>query len=44
MTTLDIVQQRQYNQHLLGALFTRPEEVVQWFGAVQAQGTSSIYA
>ena len=37
MTTLDIVQQRLYNQHLLGAPFTRPEEVVQWFGAVQAQ-------
>jgi hypothetical protein len=37
MTTLDIVQQRLYNQHLLGAPFARPEEVVQWFGAVQAQ-------
>ena len=36
MTTLDIVQQRLHNQHLLGAPFTRPEEVVQWFGAVQA--------
>ena len=37
MTTLDIVQERLHNQHLLGAPFTRPEEVVQWFGAVQAQ-------
>ena len=37
MTTLDIVPQRLYNQHLLGAPFARPEDVVQWFGAVQAQ-------
>src|SRR5690349_12538468 len=37
MTTLDIVQQRLHNQHLLGAPFARPEQVVQWFGAVQAQ-------
>jgi hypothetical protein len=37
MTTLDIVQQRLYNQHLLGTPFARPEEVVAWFGAVQAQ-------
>jgi len=37
MALFDIVQQRLYNQHLLGAPFVRPEEVVQWFGAVQAQ-------
>jgi hypothetical protein len=37
MTLLDIVQQRLHNQHLLGAPFARPEEVVAWFGAVQAQ-------
>jgi winged helix DNA-binding protein len=37
MTTLDIVQQRLHNQHLLGAPFARPDEVVQWFGAIQAQ-------
>src|ERR1700752_2891877 len=37
MTTLDIIPQRLYNQHLLGAPFARPEEVVPWFGAVQAQ-------
>jgi hypothetical protein len=37
MTSFDIVQQRLYNQHLLGAPFARSEEVVQWFGAVQAQ-------
>jgi hypothetical protein len=37
MTTLNIVQQRLHNQHLLGAPFARPEQMVQWFGAVQAQ-------
>jgi|SRR6266508_3243600 len=37
MTSFAIVQQRLHNQHLLGAPFARPEEVVQWFGAVQAQ-------
>ena len=37
MTWFDIVQQRLYSQHLLGSPFARPEEVVQWFGAVQAQ-------
>jgi len=37
MTSFDIVQQRLHNQHLLGVPFVRPDEVVQWFGAVQAQ-------
>jgi hypothetical protein len=37
MTLFDIVRQRLHNQHLLGAPFARPEEVVQWFGAIQAQ-------
>ncbi len=37
MVLFDIVQQRLHNQHLLGALFARPEEVVRWFGAMQAQ-------
>jgi hypothetical protein len=37
MTTPNIVQQRLHNQHLLGAPFAPPEEVVRWFGAVQAQ-------
>jgi Winged helix DNA-binding domain len=37
MTSFDIVQERLHNQHLLGAPFARPDEVVQWFGAVQAQ-------
>ncbi|HEU5102441.1 MAG TPA: crosslink repair DNA glycosylase YcaQ family protein, partial [Roseiflexaceae bacterium] len=37
MTSSDIVRQRLHNQHLLGAPFKRPDEVVQWFGAVQAQ-------
>jgi hypothetical protein len=37
MTFFDIVQQRLHNQHLLGAPFARPDQVVHWFGAVQAQ-------
>ncbi len=37
MTSFDIVQQRLHNQHLVGAPFERPLEVVQWFGAVQSQ-------
>jgi hypothetical protein len=37
MISFDIVQQRLHNQHLLGAPFAHPDEVVQWFGAVQAQ-------
>ena len=35
--SLDIVRQRLANQRLTGARFTRPEQVVSWFGAVQAQ-------
>lgn len=37
MKSLDIAQRRLYNQHLAGNPFERPEEVVQWLGAVQAQ-------
>jgi hypothetical protein len=37
MTDLQIVRRRLHNQHLLGAPLARPEEVVRWFGAVQAQ-------
>lgn len=37
MNAAYIVQQRRHNQHLLGALFARPEAAVHWFGAVQAQ-------
>src|SRR5262245_40804801 len=37
MPSFDIVQQRLRNQHLVGAPFARSDEVVQWFGAVQAQ-------
>jgi hypothetical protein len=33
----DITLQRLYNQHLAGSKFQKPEEVVAWFGAVQAQ-------
>ena len=35
--SLDIIRQRLANQRLTGARFTRPEQVVSWFGAVQAQ-------
>lgn len=34
---LNIALQRLYNQHLEGPKFQRPDEVVAWFGAVQAQ-------
>lgn len=37
MKSLDIARRRLYNQHLAGNPFERPEEVVQWLGAVQAQ-------
>ena len=37
MTTLDIPQQRLFNQRLAGNLFEKPEAVVSWLGAVQAQ-------
>ncbi len=36
-TNPDIAHQRLYNQHLAAAPFEKPEEVVQWLGAVQAQ-------
>jgi hypothetical protein len=37
MKNLNIIRQRQYTQRLAGTLFERPEEVVQWLGAVQSQ-------
>jgi hypothetical protein len=37
MTSFNIVRQRLHNQHLVGAPFARPGDVVRWFGAVQAQ-------
>lgn len=37
MIALNIVPQRLHNQHLVGTPFAQPDEVVQWFGAVQAQ-------
>ena len=37
MTNLKIAQQRLHNQHLSRAGFETPDEVVKWFGAVQAQ-------
>ena len=37
MTRLDITHQRLHNQHISGAAFEKPEQVVEWLGAVQAQ-------
>jgi hypothetical protein len=37
MKSSEIALHRLYNQHLVGAPFEKPEEVVHWFGAVQAQ-------
>ncbi len=37
MTNLDIARQRLHNQRLIGTTFRRPEQVVGWLGAVQAQ-------
>jgi hypothetical protein len=34
---LDLAQQRLLNQRLIGPRFNRPEDVVQWLGAVQSQ-------
>ncbi|MCI0398089.1 MAG: winged helix DNA-binding domain-containing protein [Chloroflexi bacterium] len=34
---IDIARQRLHNQHLAGTPFAKPEEVVHWLGAVQAQ-------
>src|SRR5579863_4369440 len=37
MAILDIVHRRLYNQHIAGAVFEKPGDVVRWLGAVQAQ-------
>ncbi len=37
MTNLRIAEQRLINQHKVGDLFERPEDVVRWLGAIQAQ-------
>src|SRR4051794_37736974 len=37
MTTLDFAHLRLFNQHIVGASFEKPGDVVQWLGAVQAQ-------
>jgi hypothetical protein len=37
MADLQSVRRRLHNQHLLGEPLASPEEVVRWFGAVQAQ-------
>lgn len=41
MTSLDIANQRLHNQRLVGAPFKKPEDVVQWLGAVQSQEFAS---
>ncbi len=35
--TLEITRRRLHNQHLTGVRFQRPDEIVRWLGAVQAQ-------
>jgi hypothetical protein len=37
MTSLEIAQQRLFSHHLLDTSFEKPDEVVRWLGAVQAQ-------
>jgi hypothetical protein len=37
MMSMDIARQRLHNQRITGAKFEKPEGVVRWFGAVQAQ-------
>jgi hypothetical protein len=37
MTSLDIAHRRLHNQHIAGTPFEKPEHVVAWLGAVQAQ-------
>ncbi len=37
MTSLEIVRRRLRNQHITEATFKKPQDVVQWLGAVQAQ-------
>src|SRR5918911_5142327 len=37
MTNSDITRLRLFNQHVSISTFTKPEEVVRWLGAVQAQ-------
>ncbi|HEY4325287.1 MAG TPA: winged helix DNA-binding domain-containing protein [Mucilaginibacter sp.] len=37
MTVLDIAKQRIRNQHIATQIFKKPEDIVKWLGAVQAQ-------
>jgi hypothetical protein len=37
MINLDIAQQRLFNQHIAKQSFKKPEDIVKWLGAVQAQ-------
>ena len=45
MTILDIVSQRLFNQHISRTGFEKPDDVVRWMGAVQAQDyTGALWA
>ena len=37
MINKDLAHRRMHNQQLIGSAFSKPEEIVAWFGAVQAQ-------
>ncbi|MDB4900766.1 MAG: winged helix DNA-binding protein [Mucilaginibacter sp.] len=37
MTSLDIAQQRIYNQHIANQTFKDPQDIVKWMVAIQAQ-------
>jgi hypothetical protein len=41
MTNSGIIKQRLINQQILGTKFTKPEELVAWFGGIQAQSYGS---
>jgi hypothetical protein len=42
MINLDIARQRLHNQLITRSTFEKPEDVVQWLGAVQAQNTLTL--
>jgi len=42
MINLDIARQRLHNQLITQSTFEKPEDVVQWLGAVQAQNTLTL--
>jgi hypothetical protein len=42
MINLDIARQRLHNQLITRSTFEKPEDVVKWLGAVQAQNTLTL--